>query len=146
MPRNTRNAKQPPGQRQLRVGEEIRHVLASVFERETFRDPGLAGKHITVTEVRPSPDLRHARVYVVPLGGGDTAEVLNGLKRVKPFLRRQLADRLQIKFIPDLIFAADQTFDEAERISRLLHKPEVARDLDTGRYGSNESGRDSEEE
>ena len=143
MPRNTRNAKQPPGQRLLRVGEEIRHVLAALFERETFRDPGLAGKHITVTEVRPSPDLRHARVYVVPLGGGDTAQVLEGLKRVKPFLRRQLADRLQIKFIPDLIFAADQSFDEAERIGRLLHKPEVARDLDAERYGAGDES-DSE--
>lgn len=143
MARNTRNAKSPPGQRLLRVGEEIRHVLASVFERETFRDPGLAGKHITVTEVRPSPDLRHARVYVVPLGGGDTAPVLEGLRRVKPFLRRQLADRLQMRFIPDLIFAADQSFDEAERIARLLHKPEVARDLEADRYGS---GGDSEEE
>lgn len=146
MPRNTRNAKQPPGQRQLRVGEEIRHVLAAVFERETFRDPGLAGKHITVTEVRPSPDLRHARVYVVPLGGGNTKEILEGLKRVKPFLRRQLADRLQIKFIPDLIFAADESFDEAERIGRLLHKPEVARDLDAERYGpaDSESGSTSD--
>ena len=143
MPRNTRNAKQPPGQRQLRVGEEIRHVLASVFERETFRDPALADKHITVTEVRPSPDLRHARVYVVPLGGGDTKAVLEGLKRVKPFLRRQLADRLTMKFIPDLIFAADESFDEAERIGRLLHKPEVARDLDADRYGAPESSPES---
>ena len=153
MPRNTRNAKQPPGQRQLRVGEEIRHVLAALFERETFRDPGLAGKHITVTEVRPSPDLRHARVYVVPLGGGDTAPVLEGLKRVKPYLRRQLADRLQIRYIPDLNFAADQSFDEAERIARLLHKPEVARDLDADQYGMVEDAEserpsrgDSEEE
>ncbi|MHB1207606.1 MAG: 30S ribosome-binding factor RbfA [Rhodospirillaceae bacterium] len=135
MARNTRNAKSPPGQRLLRVGEEIRHALAALFERDTLRDPALAGKRITVTEVRPSPDLRHAKVYIVPLGGGDTAGVLEGLKRVKPYLRRQLADRLQIRFIPDLIFAADQSFDEAEHIARLLHKPEVARDLDAERYG-----------
>jgi len=120
---------QPPGQRLLRIGEELRHTLAYIFERETFRDPALANVRITVTEVRPSPDLRHARVYIVPLGGGDTAPVLEGLKRVKPYLRREMANRVEMRFIPDLIFAADETFDEAERIARLLHKPEVARDL-----------------
>jgi ribosome-binding factor A len=118
-----------PGQRQLRVGEELRHVLAGIFEREAFRDPALQDVRLTVTEVRPSPDLRHARVYIVPLGGGDMPTILEGLKRVKPFLRREVASRVQIKFIPDLIFAADTTFDEAEHISRLLHKPEVARDI-----------------
>jgi ribosome-binding factor A len=119
-----------PGQRQLRVGEELRHVLAGIFERETFRDPALHDVRLTVTEVRPSPDLRHARVYVVPLGGTENMTgILEGLKRVKPFLRREVAARVQIKFIPDLIFAADTTFDEAEHISRLLHKPEVARDI-----------------
>jgi ribosome-binding factor A len=119
-----------PGQRQLRVGEEIRHVLAAIFERETFRDPALFDVRLTVTEVRPSPDLRHARVYIVPLGGSENmSEILEGLKRVKPFLRREVASRVSIKFIPDLIFAADTTFDEAEHISRLLHKPEVARDI-----------------
>ena len=84
MPRS-RNNRQPPGQRLLRVGEEIRHALAAVFERETFRDPDLANVRITVTEVRPSPDLRHARVYIVPLGGGDPKPVLEGLRRVKLF-------------------------------------------------------------
>jgi len=124
-----RHRAKAPGQRQLRIGEEIRHVLAGILERETFRDPDLAAVSVTVTEVRPSPDLRHARVYVVPLGGGDPKPILEGLRRVKPFLRRELASRLTMKFIPDLVFAADTTFDEAERISRLLHKPEVARDL-----------------
>lgn len=124
-----RHRTKAPGQRQLRIGEEIRHVLASILERETFRDPGLADVRLTVTEVRPSPDLRHARVYIVPLGGGDPKPILEGLRRVKPFLRREMAGRLTMKFIPDLVFAADTTFDEAERISRLLHKPEVARDL-----------------
>jgi len=119
-----------PGQRQLRIGEELRHVLAAIFERETFRDPALTDVRLTVTEVRPSPDLRHARVYVVPLGGSEKMnEILEGLKRVKPFLRREVASRVQMRFIPDLIFAADTTFDEAEHISRLLHKPEVARDI-----------------
>jgi ribosome-binding factor A len=150
MARNTRNAKAPPGQRLLRVGEEIRHALAALFERDTLRDPALAGRRITVTEVRPSPDLRHARVYIVPLGGGDTAAVLEGLKRVKSFLRRELADRLQIRFIPELTFVADETFDEAERIARLLHKPEVARDLEGEQFGGGhedqEEGEDDSEE
>ena len=126
MPRQRPKA---PGQRQLRIGEELRHILAAIFERETFRDPALVDVRLTVTEVRPSPDLRHARVYVVPLGGGNMTKILEGLKRVNPFLRREVASRVQFKFIPDLIFSADTTFDEAEHISRLLHKPEVARDI-----------------
>lgn len=129
MARNRTGRSKPPGQRQLRIGEELRHALASIFERETFRDPALVNVRLTVTEVRPSPDLRHARVYIVPLGGGNTSEILQGLRRVKPHLRRELANRVEIRFIPDLIFAADQSFDEAERIGRLLHRPEVARDL-----------------
>jgi len=118
-----------PGQRQLRVGEEIRHVLARIFERETLRDPALADVRLTVTEVRPSADLRHARVYVVPLGGGDMPRILEGLRRVKPFLRREVAAQVTMKFIPDLSFASDNSFEEAAHILTLLHKPEVARDL-----------------
>ena len=118
-----------PGQRQLRVGEEIRHVLARIFERETLRDPALANVRLTVTEVRPSADLRHARVYIVPLGGGEMSGILEGLKRVKPYLRREMAAHLTMKFIPDLSFAPDNSFDEAAHILKLLHKPEVARDL-----------------
>ncbi|TAK98175.1 MAG: 30S ribosome-binding factor RbfA [Rhodospirillaceae bacterium] len=124
-----RHRSKPPGQRQLRVGEEIRHVLAYIFERETLRDPALANVRLTVTEVRPSADLRHARVYVVPLGGGDMPKILDGLARVKPFLRREMAARVNMRFIPDLSFAADNSFDEAAHILQLLHKPEVARDL-----------------
>ena len=137
--KKTTHGAKPPGQRLLRIGEEIRHVLSAIFERDTLRDPALFGKRITVTEVRPSPDLRHARVYIVPLGGGDTEAVLEGLKRVRPYLRRELADRLRARFTPDLIFAADQSFDEAERILRLLHKPEVARDLHGGHPGGEEA-------
>jgi ribosome-binding factor A len=121
--------KSPPGQRQLRMGEEIRHALAYVFERENFRDPALQGLSVTVTEVRPSADLRHARVYVVPLGGGDPAAMLEGLARVKSFLRRRVAERIHARYMPDLAFVADATFDRAEHISELLHRPEVARDL-----------------
>jgi ribosome-binding factor A len=119
-----------PGQRQLRVGEELRHALAWIFERDTLRDPDLAGVRLTVTEVRPSPDLRHARVYVVPLGGGDSKTILAALQRVKPYLRREMARRIKLRFTPDLVFAADTTFEESDHIARLLHKPEVARDLE----------------
>lgn len=121
--------KLPPGQRQLRMGEEIRHALAHVFERETFRDPALQGVSVTVTEVRPTADLRHARVYVVPLGGGDPAAMLEGLTRVKSFLRRRVAEQIHARYVPDLAFVADSTFDRAQHISELLHRPEVARDL-----------------
>jgi ribosome-binding factor A len=125
----SRQRAQPPGQRQLRMGEEIRHALARIFEREEFRDPALAGVRLTVTEVRPSPDLRHARVYVVPLGGGDPAPILKGLTRVKPFLRRQLAHHVVSKFVPDLVFSADTSFDCAAHIASLMQQPDVARDL-----------------
>jgi ribosome-binding factor A len=131
MARNNSKAQRPkaPGQRQLRIGEEIRHVLARIFERETLRDPALMNVRLTVTEVRPSADMHHARVYVVPLGGGKMDEILAGLKRVKPFLRREMAAQLTMRYIPDLSFAADNSFDEAAHILKLLHKPEVARDL-----------------
>ena len=118
-----------PGQRQLRIGEEIRHVLARIFERETLRDPALQNVRLTVTEVRPSADMRHARVYVVPLGGGQMDAILEGLKRVRPYLRREMAAQLSLRYIPDLSVAADNSFDEAAHILTLLHKPEVARDL-----------------
>jgi ribosome-binding factor A len=129
---NSKGRVKAPGQRQLRVGEEIRHVLARIFERETLRDPALANVRLTVTEVRPSADLRHARVYVVPLGGGKMDEILEGLRRVRPYLRREVANHLTMKFIPDLSFASDNSFDEAAHILTLLHQPEVARDLSHG--------------
>ena len=144
MPRQRPKA---PGQRQLRIGEELRHILAAIFERETFRDPALVDVRLTVTEVRTAPDLRHARVYVVPLRGSANMQgILEGLRRVKPFLRREVAHRVTFKFIPDLIFAADTTFDEAEHISRLLHKPEVARDIWGGEGDDDDSPRPRDEE
>lgn len=121
-----------PSQRQLRVGEEIRHALAMILERGELRDPGLQGTPITVTEVRATPDLRHAYVYVVPLGGvqasSDLDAVLKALGRARPFLRRQISKMLTLKFSPDLHFEADETFDEADRIGALLRDPHVAQD------------------
>ncbi len=117
-----------PSQRQLRVGEEIRHTLAMVLERGELRDPGLTGVSITVTEVRATPDLRHAHVYVMPLGGGDKETVLQALNRARPFLRHQVSKALTLKYSPDLHFEFDESFDESNRISTLLRDPHVAQD------------------
>ncbi|OFX07999.1 MAG: ribosome-binding factor A [Alphaproteobacteria bacterium RIFOXYD12_FULL_60_8] len=124
-----KNIPKGPSQRQLRVGEEIRHVLAQVLEREEFRDPGLQGVRLTVTEVRVSPDLINATAFVVPLGGGDMTPILEGLKRVNSFLRREVSHAVRLRAAPNLFFEADRTFDEASHINELLHRPEVARDL-----------------
>jgi ribosome-binding factor A len=95
-----------PSQRQLRVGEELRHMIASILERGDIRDGDVAGRPVTVTEVTVSPDLRNATVFVVPLGGGDVASLLAGLKRAKPFLRHELARKVQLRLVPDLAFAS----------------------------------------
>ena len=119
----------PPSQRQLRVAEEIRHVLAGVFGRGEIRDPELAGVLITVTEVRVSPDLRQATAFVTRLGRSDIAEKLPALRRAAPFLRRQVAHALRLRLVPELSFEADTSIDYAMHVNDLLHAPEVARDL-----------------
>lgn len=119
-----------PSQRQLRVGEEIRHVLSDLFIRTEFHDAALAREHITVSEVRMSPDLKHALVYATVLGQKDISPLLPALKRVAPFLRAQIAPRLGLRVVPELKFMADEALEQAARINKLLHKPEVARDLD----------------
>jgi ribosome-binding factor A len=119
----------PPTQRQLRVAEEIRHVLAGLFTRTEFRDPDLAGIIITVTEVRISPDLKQATVYVTRLGRNDVDKCLPGLKRAAPFLRSQIAHEIRLRIAPELTFQPDTAIDYAMHIDELLHKPEVARDL-----------------
>ena len=125
-----KQARVGPSQRQLRVAEEIRHVLAGLFERRDFRDPDLAAAQITVTEVRMSPDLKHAMAFVARLGRPDVDDLLPVLKRAAPFLRGQVAHALQLRFAPDLSFQPDHALDYATKIDRLLHAPEVARDLD----------------
>jgi len=116
-------------QRQLRVGELVRHALVEVLAREELRDPALLGVHVTVSEVRMSPDLRHATCFVMPLGGGDQAEVLLGLERTAPWLSSQVARRIKLKFAARLRFQIDRSFEEADRIERLLRRPDVAKDL-----------------
>jgi ribosome-binding factor A len=125
-----------PGQRQLRVGEEVRHVLAAVLARGELRDPVLTGRSITVTQVRISADLRQATAFVMPLGGGqESAEILEALNRAGPFLSHEVGRRLTIKYIPALRFELDTVFDEADRIASLLRNPRVARDLKADRTG-----------
>jgi ribosome-binding factor A len=118
-----------PSQRQLRVAEEIRHVLAGVFARHELRDPDLADAEITVTEVRIGPDLKHAIAFVARLGRSDVDALLPALKRATPFLRGQVAHSLRLKFAPDLTFQPDTALEYATKIDRLLHAPDVARDL-----------------
>lgn len=121
--------KRAPSQRPLRVGEELRHALARIFERGELRDPALADATVTVTEVRVSPDLKHATVFVMPLAGANAADILAGLGRSAPYLRRVLAHEVRLRYAPGLDFALDTAFDHASRISALLHRPEVERDL-----------------
>lgn len=117
------------GQRPRRVGEQVRHLLAELLRAGGCRDPALRQASITVTEVRISPDLRNATAYVMPLGGANAAEILAGLKRGTPFLRGHLARELPLRRAPNLSFALDETFERADRISTLLARPEVVRDL-----------------
>ena len=125
-----RVAPNAPSQRQLRVAEEIRHVLAGIFGRNEFRDPDLATAAITVTEVRIGPDLKRATAFVARLGRTDIDALLPALKRAAPYLRGQVAHALRLRVAPDISFQPDHTLEEATKINRLLHAPEVARDLD----------------
>ncbi len=119
-----------PSQRQLRVAEEVRRVLAEVFARTEFRDPELAGVTITVTEVRISPDLKHATAFVSDLGKGDVEKLLPALKRVAPYLRTQLSHTLRLRIAPEIHFQPDTALDYAMEVDALLRRPEVQRDLD----------------
>jgi ribosome-binding factor A len=117
-------------QRQLRVGELLRHAMAEMLTRGDVHDPVIEGHLITVPEVRMSADLRLATIYVMPLGGRDAEEVVTALERHKKFLRTEIAHRINLKFAPDIRFRVDERFAEAERIDKLLRSPEVKRDLD----------------
>jgi len=119
-----------PSQRGLRVGELIRHSLAEMLTRGDVRDEVLESHIISISEVRLSPDLKLATCYVMPLGGKDTEAVIAALNRHKKFIRGAISHGINLKFAPELRFQADNTFEEAERIERLLHSPEVRRDIE----------------
>ena len=118
-----------PSQRQLRVGEMLRHALAEILRRSDVRDADLDGVSVTITQVKPSPDMRYATVYCAPLGGENADAVIAALNRNKGFLRGQMGHMISTKFTPDLRFVEDHSFAEAEKIENLLKSPEVQRDL-----------------
>jgi ribosome-binding factor A len=118
-----------PTQRQLRAGELVRHALVEILREEDIADSALEGVSVTVTEVRVSPDLRHATVFVEPLGGGHASEVVDGLNRHAKFLRGRLGRMIDMKFTPALKFLHDESFNEAARMNRLFDDPKVRQDL-----------------
>jgi ribosome-binding factor A len=125
-----RDTSTPGGsQRQLRVGELVRHAMVELLARGEVHDPVIEGHLITVPEVRMTADLRLATIYIMPLAGRDADEVLAALERNKKFLRGEIAHRVNLKFAPDIRFRVDERFAEAERIDKLLRSPEVKRDL-----------------
>ncbi|HET6839834.1 MAG TPA: 30S ribosome-binding factor RbfA [Bradyrhizobium sp.] len=125
-------------QRQLRVGEIVRHAVAEILVNGSVHDVDLEGHIITVPEVRMSPDLKLATIYVMPLGGRDSEKVIAALARNKKFLRGEVGRRVNLKFAPDIRFRIDERFDEAERIEKLLRTPAVQRDLAPGSRESEE--------
>ena len=128
-----------PSQRQLRVGEELRHALSRILSRGELRDPALAGLNLTVTEVRASPDLKNATVYVVPLGGGGLDEAVEALNRAAGFFRTRIARDVALRHAPRISFAPDRSFDEAHRVREILERPRVRQDL-AGSGGSGDDG------
>ena len=125
-----RQTERGPSQRQLRVGELVRHALAEMLTRGEVHDPVVETHMITVPEVRMTADLRLATIYVMPLGGRDAEAVLAALERNKKSLRAEIARRINLKFAPEIRFRIDERFEEAERIEKLLRTPAVRRDLD----------------
>lgn len=115
--------------RLLKVGEQVRHVLSDILTRQQVHDQVLTAHSVSVTEVRMSPDLRHATVFVKPLLGADEEEVLKALRGNTAFFQREVAQRLKLKYAAKIKFLADESFDEANRIEKLLSDPRVARDL-----------------
>ena len=126
---NRDRAASGPSQRQLRVGELIRHAMAEMLSRGEIHDPVIEAHMITVPEVAMTADLRLATIYVMPLGGRDAKPVIEALERNKKFLRGEIARRINLKFAPDIRFRFDERFDEAERIDKILRTPQVQRDL-----------------
>ena len=129
--KSNRDTAAPGGsQRQLRVGELVRHAIAEMLARGDVHDPIIEAHLITVPEVRMTADLRLATIYVMPLGGRDAEEVVAAFERNKKYLRAEIAERINLKFAPDIRFRVDERFAEAERIDRLLRSPEVKRDIE----------------
>lgn len=129
MPRKSPNSRSGPSQRQLRVGEAIRHAIVRVLREGNIRDPELDGALVTVTEVRASPDLKHASAFVTPLGGGESKAMVKALNRAAPYIRSAVAREVQLRTAPEIHFQADTSFEQATRIDALLRQPTVQRDV-----------------
>ena len=127
-----------PSVRVLRVGEEVRHALSAVLMRGEAHDPVLQSHVVSVTEVRMSPDLRHATAFVKPLLGKDEAEVLKALRTNTAFLQKEVAKTVKLRFAPKLKFIADESFDEGSHIDTLLRAPKVEQDLAKDEDGDGE--------
>jgi len=119
-----------PGQRGLRVGELIRHAIAELLQRGDIHDPAFEGVIVTVPEVRMSPDLKNATVFIVPLGGKNGDAIIEAFDRHSKYLRGVIAKKVNLRYAPILRFRLDESFDEGQRIDALLRRPEVRRDLD----------------
>jgi ribosome-binding factor A len=135
----TRGRTSAPGQRQLRVGEAIRHALVRILARGDLRDPALAHTSITVTEVRVSPDLKHAIAFVTPFGGGDAGALAKACRHAAGYFRSQLGHELTLRNVPAITFEPDRSFENAQRIDALLH---AARPLDD--QGGAKDGNDAD--
>jgi ribosome-binding factor A len=132
MPRKSPNSRSGPSQRQLRVGEAIRHAIVRVLREGNLRDPELDGAMVTVTEVRASPDLKHASAFVTPLGGGESKAMVKALNRAAPYIRSAVAREVQLRTAPEIHFQADTSYEQASRIDTLLRQPAVQRDVAKG--------------
>ena len=134
MRRKPSSHRAPPGQRQLRVGEQIRHILAGILLEEKCRDPDLAQSSlITVTAVEIGPDLKHATAFIMPLGGRDVKKTIDALNRAAGYFRSGIGSSLDLRYTPKITFKPDPSFDEAENISNLLRQDRVKRDLEKAR-------------
>lgn len=127
-------------QRQLRVGEELRHILSDVLRNGHFRDPDLADMVVTVTEVRVSPDLKAATAFIMPLGGKDGQKIIAGLNRAQAYIRTEAVKQIKLRVAPSFSFKLDHSFDEAARVTKLLQQPAVRADIEKEPGSSDESG------
>jgi ribosome-binding factor A len=125
-----RPALRGPSQRQLRAGELVRHALVEIMREEDLDDPALSGAPVTITEVRVSPDLRHAVCFIQPLGGENAPEVVAAMNRASKFFRGRLGRMIDLRATPELKFLHDETFDAADKMGRLFDDPKVRQDLD----------------
>lgn len=129
-----------PSQRQLRAGEVLRHAISDILSRGEVRDPDLEGVSVTVTQVKPSADMRHAVIFCEPLGGRNAPRVIDALNRHRGFVRGRLGSAIRLKFTPELRFVEDISFAEAEKIETLLKSSRVQRDLKIAREGGSDDG------